>query len=425
MKITLLNTYDSIGGAAIACKRLHHALTRYGEQSTMLVQGKKSTEKSIVEVGKNILGDKSALFRFALEKLFFYPFEKSRDSRFSFSLSNTGINLSGNASINQSDIIHLHWINQGFLSLKGIRKLFQLKKPIVWTLHDMWAFTGGCHHARNCENYKTECRNCPYLAIPNPTDLSYKIWNRKKTIFKEADLTIVTPSKWLAERAGESSLLAGKTIINIPNPIDINLFIPADKTATKKELGLPENKTIIAFAALITSHFYKGAEYLLNGLKYLAEKYPEHTNKFAILMLGNNKDKKELDLPFECITPGYISDEKLMIKYYQASDIFILPSLEENLPNTIMEAMSCGTPAIAFNVGGIPEMIDHEINGYLAAYKSVEDLVNGIIWLSEDNIRYQALAKKAREKVVAQYSFEIIAKKYSDLYKNLLTDKTQ
>ena len=349
----------------------------------------------------------------------FFIREKSKSVRFLFSIANTGEDISKHDLIKNSDIVHLHWINQGFLSLKSLKKIFKLNKPVVWTLHDMWAFTGGCHHSGSCEKYKTSCRNCPFLRFPWRNDLSHRLWKHKIKINKKADLTIVTCSEWLKKSAIESSILAGKKIISIPNPINTNIFVPTDKLSARKKFDLQENKKYLMFGAVNVNNYFKGFTYFKEALKLLVEQEPDMKNKIELVILGRSTPEVLKELPFKCTIIKKIDDEDTMCQLYNAVDVYVTPSLQENLPNTIMESFACGTPVVAFNIGGIPEMVDHKQNGYLAEYLSSNDLANGIRWtLFEANT--EMLSKNARNKVLENYSEEIVANKYIGLYHELL-----
>ena len=413
-KILLVNTHHNKGGAAVACRRLSealaeeknlqvHHLVHYADESVA------NSDEYTAVTNRNI-----AFARIYLERLLFLPYERSKDIRFNFSPANVGCNITNQDWINEADILHLHWINHGFISLKGLQKIFATGKPVVWTLHDMWMFTGGCHHSRGCDHYKMQCGRCPFLKNPNENDLSNRIRLFKQKIYKNANLKIVTPSNWLAKCALESKLLNQEQIHVIPNPLNLNLYAPSNKEEARKRLGLDPSKRYLSFIAANVSTYYKGISYLKEALKILRDKLI--AKNVELIVIGQLKKEGYEDVPYKVHLPGYINDEKLMVDYYNASDVFVLPSLEENLPNTIMEAMACGTPSVAFNVGGIPDLIDHQQNGYLADYCNVEDFANGIKWVLEDQDRYQSLSKRAREKTVALYSYAVVAKQYKIVY---------
>lgn len=400
MKILILNTSERTGGAAVAAGRLEKALLRVG-----------------VSVSKIVRKDtKLNRLRFYWERLIIFLCNGlNRKKLFMVSIANTGEDISSNPLVKEADIIHLHWINQGFLSLNNIKKLVELNKPIVWTMHDMWPCTGICHHARDCKRYQEKCGSCIFLDSKG-NDLSTKIYNRKLSLYKLANITFVGCSQWLTNRAKQSRLLENKLVCSIPNPIDVSLFRQKGQKEVRNLLGLPLNKKLLLFGALNATDRRKGIEYLITSLELLDRQDVE------LVVLGQVKEniRNMFSLPIHSI--GYLSDELKIVDLYNAVDMFVTPSLEENLPNMIMESMACGTPCVGFRVGGIPEMIDHQVNGYVANYKDSKDLANGIQWVLEHK-EPQTLSEACIKKVKENYCEEIVAKQYIDLYKRLLRDK--
>lgn len=420
MKIAILSTFEGYGGAAIAAKRLQKALLKYGETAAMVVQEKTSDDNSIYSFSATYLGKLFAKIRFALDRFLFIFSEKSKAVRFSFSTAKIGVNPNANALIKNADIVHLHWINFGFLSLDSIKKIEQ---PVVWTLHDMWAFTGGCHYSGECENYKIHCGNCiQFLKNSSNSDLSNDVWQRKQALFQHKNITFVTCSQWLGDLAKSSSLLKNHKIISIPNPIDISLFKP--NNFGKKSLHLDENKQYILFGAVNVADSRKGFIYLKEALNLLFEKIQNQPNLPEILIFGKAIVDDFLELKLKVNFLGQLSDQQQIINIYNAATVFVIPSLEENLPNTIMEAMACGTPVVGFEVGGIPEMIEHKNTGYLAKYKSAQDLSDGIFHVLYE-ADYELISKNSREKVVENYAEEIVAKQYQNLYNSILENNSR
>jgi glycosyltransferase involved in cell wall biosynthesis len=306
------------------------------------------------------------------------------------------------------------------LSLKDLKKILQSGKPIVWTMHDMWPCTGICHHARECDNYHKECHHCPYLYNGGAKkDLSHQTFKKKKELYQLSPITFITCSQWLKERAGQSALLEQHPIVHIPNPIKTNLFTPRNKVEARQKCNLPTDKKLILFGSVKITDKRKGIDYFIESCKILAEKHPELVNNLGVAVYGKESEQLKSLVPFQVYALDYISNEKELVNVYNAVDLYVTPSLEENLPNTIMEAMACGIPCVGFNVGGIPEMIDHLHNGYVADYKSAEDFANGIHWtLSESE--YQSLSEEARRKVTSSYSESTIAKKYIEVYNKII-----
>jgi len=386
-------------------------------ESNMLVQERKADNRNVHTIAHSWIQKKLALFRFAADRLQFALYEKDKSARFIFSQAEIGVDLSTNALVKEADVIHLHWINFGFLSLKSIKKLIATGKPIVITLHDMWTFTGGCHYSKDCTNYLRSCGNClPYLKHPHETDLSGKGWKRKAELFRHKNLTIVPCSEWLASKARQSSLLKDKKVLSVPNPIDVSVFKPEEKSKSKKIFNLNPDKNYILFAAMKVSDERKGFAYFKRGLEILATKFPNALHSTELLIFGQYQEEDFAGIPFKINSLGRLSEVSSIVNAYSAASVFVIPSLEDNLPNTIMEAMACGTPVVGFNTGGIPEMIDHHKTGYVAEYKSSEDLAEGINW-TLFQAPYESLCAASREKAVAEYSEETVAGKYIRLYR--------
>ncbi|MGC8803137.1 MAG: glycosyltransferase [Bacteroidales bacterium] len=423
MKVISINTSAGTGGAAIAARRIAEALNQIpGVEVAMLVRDGDSNFP-VVTTTRSRWKRYLNFFRFAYERLIFFLHERSPQVRFLFSLANTGEEISRHPLVQQADIIHLHWINGGFVSLKGIKKLIDLGKPVVWTLHDMWLFTGGCHHSGDCTNFTQQCGNCMFLKKPYRHDLSSRVWRRKQAILPPAgNLTLVTCSQWLRERATISSLLIGKTVHAIPNPIDTETYRPIDKEKYRKQLGLNPLKKYILFVAANVNNYFKGFSYFVESVEILTKQNPEICHSVEILIAGKVKDPnvfRPLSVPYRLL--GIVSTDS-MLTVYNAADLYVTSSLQENLPNTVMESLACGLPVVAFKVGGIPEMIEHRQNGWLAEFKSASSLAEGIRWcLFETD--YAKLSINAREKVLREYTYKIVAEKYLNVFEIAMNPK--
>lgn len=420
MNILLLNTTDTTGGAAQACNRLYRALQQEGVDVSFFVNEKTGGSTDIHSFNASFPEKKIADARFAAERILLYPKLQDKKDLFFFSPANTGMDISNHPAVKKADILHLHWFNQGFLSLDSLRKLAALKKKIVWTLHDMWGFTGGCHYTRGCEKFKTHCGVCPYLASKKPDDLSAQVWKRKSALYDKHTFTFVTCSKWLAGIALQSSLLHGFNIHAISNPIDINLYKPLEKIAAKKSLGLNTSKSYLLFASQNLADERKGFRYLREAIELLNQKNPELKESVELLVFGKSKIDLQSLLPLKVNSLGSLSSQEKIVAAYNAAHLFVLPSLEDNLPNTIMEALSCGVPVAAFNTGGIPEMVDDGVNGFLAEQKSSVQLADAMLRIIENKMPYESLAENARKKVMGNFSFEKVAKRYLALYDTVL-----
>ncbi len=386
MKVVLVNT-QTPGGAYVACQRLYGALKKQG-------------------VDVSFVAIKATKWSFLWERFCIWVANRfSRKNLFAVSIANTGTDISQLPEVRETDIIHLHWINQGGLSLRNIEQLQALGKPIVWTMHDMWPFTGICHHANECTQYQTKCLSCP----KNADILARNVFDKKLQIWH--NIVFVGCSKWIASLAGKSRLTSDSQVLSIPNPIDTTLFAPIAKTQAKRQLGLDPTMRYVLFGAVNSAAPTKGVKYLLEADQQFKEQNVQY------LVLGKNGKSIIDKLTHKGVELGFVNDDKQKALIYNAADVFVTPSLEENLPNMLMEAMSCGTPCVGFNIGGIPEMIDHQVNGYVAQYRDSKDLAEGIKWVlaSEED-----LGAKVRQKVLNAYSEEKVANQYIELYKSLL-----
>ena len=416
MRVLIVNTSERLGGAAIAANRLMDALRNNGIQAKMLVRDKQTDQITVIGLKKSLW----QIWQFVWERILIWKANHfKKHNLFAVDIANTGTDITVLPEFKQAEIIHLHWINQGMLSLKDLRKILLSGKPVIWTMHDMWPCTGICHHARECDKYHQECQCCPYIYKGGgKKDISYQVFKTKQELYKLAPITFITCSQWLKERASQSALLTNHSVINIPNPINTGLFKPRNKQEARERRALPTDKKLILFGSAKITDKRKGIDYFIESCKILAEKYPEVVKEWGVVVYGKESEQLKPLVPFEVYPLNYISSEKELVDVYNAVDLFVTPSLEENLPNTIMEAMACGIPCVGFNVGGIPEMIDHLHNGYVADYKSAEDFANGIHWaLSEGE--YPSLSEAACRKVVTSYSESAIAKKYIEVYNKI------
>ena len=413
MKVLILSTFESIGGAAIAAKRLMEALVRSGLDVEMLVRDKQTDDSKVISINTSYWCKIWNKILFYWERFIIYLFNKQkRSTLFRVSIANAGHDISSHPLVQEADIIHLHWINQSFLSLGDIESLGKSGKPIVWTMHDMWPCTGICHHARDCQNYYSLCKSCFFLKSDR-RDLSTYVFNKKVRLYERMNITFVGCSVWLAQRAQQSYLLRDKQIESIPNPIDVAVFKPAKQRNMRQLLGLPLDKKLLLFGALNVTDERKGVQFLIEALNSFTD-----LSKIDLVIFGKVKKEIEDMFPVVIHSMGYISNENEIVNIYNAVDLFVTSSLEENLPNTIMEALACGIPCVGFHVGGIPEMIDHKENGYVAKYMDASDLALGIQWIL-DNKENRDLSNACIRKVHEVYKDSVVALKYKLLYEEL------
>lgn len=420
MRVLIINTSEKTGGAAVASNRLMEALNNSGVKAKMLVRDKTSANITVV----GLHGRLRQQWNFLWERLHIYLcLHLHKNHLFEIDTADTGTDITKLQEFKEADIIHLEWINQGMLSLKNIQKIISSCKPVIWTMHDLWPAASICHYANGCENFKDHCHNCPLLPDEgSPKDLSYKIWEKKKKTYGTNNIHFVTCSHWLEEQAKQSSLLRGQHVTCIPNPIDTQVFKKKDKSLSRKNAGLPNDKKIILFVSQRVTDKRKGMEYFIDAVKKITCEYPDMKNDTAIAILGGHSEEIISQIPLETISLGFVNDDKRIVDIYNSANIFVLPSLEDNLPNTIMEAMACGVPCVGFNTGGIPEMIDHKENGYVAQYKNADDLAQGISWVLNES-DYDSLSKHAVSKVLANYSQRTVALKYINVYTEAASHK--
>ena len=414
----IVNTSERTGGAAIAAGRLTEALKSHGIKAKMLVRDKQTDRISTVALG----GGWKQVRKFVWERVVIWINSHFRRERlFSVDIANTGNDITRLPEFKEADLIHLHWINQGMLSLKVIRKILASGKPVVWTMHDMWPCTGICHHARTCTAFHSECGACPMIYSQKRKDLSTRIFRQKQRLYASGGIHFVTCSHWLEGMAKQSALLANQPLSVIPNPISTTLFHPMKQTEARQKLALPTEGKLILFGSVKLTDKRKGIDYMVEACRLLAKQHPALKEQLALVAVGMHAAELQPLVPFKVHNMGYVKEEHQLVEIYNAADLYVIPSLDENLPNTIMEAMACGTPCVGFPTGGIPEMIDHLKNGYLTKEHSAEQLAEGIYTLLTTPA-YESLSHEAVAKVNACYSERSVANQYGQLYAKLLKE---
>jgi glycosyltransferase involved in cell wall biosynthesis len=419
LKVVHLNTYDGNGGAGRGCMRLNRALISQGVNSKMVVHYKFGNNPKIDTFNTSKIQKSYTAFTIILERILAKRFLKPL-MKTPFSFAWFGRSVIHHPNVKNADVIHLHWINHGFLNPKHLAEIAKLNKPVVWTFHDSNAFTGGCHVRYACDHFMRECGNCPLLINAADNDISRQIWLQKNKAYQELDFTITAPSLWMQRSIAASSLMRGKAVYHIPNTLETDIFKPVDKQQAKEKTGLPIDKFIFLSGFMPSrKDLHKGTQYLLDSMELLKQRLGIDADKIELVVFGNRGTEGLPDFPFKTSFLGTINNDEQLALHYAAADAFLIPSLEDNLPYTVMESLACGTPVIAFTTGGIPDMVRHQYNGYLAAYRSAESFTDGMEWA----IKYpqpQLLQKQARQTVTDTFSEEIIAKKHIELYQSLL-----
>ncbi len=415
MKVLHLSWSDRHGGAARAAFRLDAALKRAGVHSAML-----SAAGYLDETGqRHPIGAIDGLLARASARLDQLPLAGYPDrEKVLFSAAGALDRLVGRLSRHRADVYHLHWINNGFMKIETFPKL---NKPVVWTFHDMWPLTGGCHYSNGCQKFMSSCGACPQLHSTQSDDLSRRIFERKKVAWAGKPFQIVAPSQWLAAVAS-SSRLVGSSVVNIlPNAIDTDAFAPIDKTAARAAFDLPQDRIVLLFGALTSDgDKRKGFHFLAPLLERLSERFGQ--NQICLAVLGMNAPREPQEARFPVRYLGTLSDDEAIARAYSCADVLVVPSIEDNLPNSVMEAASCGVPSVGFRVGGLPDMIAHKSSGYLAKPFDVDDLAAGILYLVEDPQVAARAGGVARQHAIENYSFATVARRHMDLYAKLMAN---
>ncbi len=421
MKVLLVSTSDKIGGAAIACTRIFRALRKSGVEVDMLVRDKKLDEPGIHTVNTPIWKKLLNNGMFYFERfMIFLTLRLRREYVFKMSFDNVGaLNLVNHPLVEQADVINFHWTSFGMLSLSQLQQLLDKGKRMVFTMHDMHYFTGLCHYASNCNNYLTGCGNCYRLGkSKGDNDISRRWFARKIAMPNRQSLTFVGCSRWLTEIAKKSLMFKGMRVIDIPNPIDTSVYRAIDKDAAREKFGVG-GKYVVLFGADSITDKRKGFHYLEMALNYMHEKFPGYDDVIELVVFGKNNSPGRLSkLPYHYKNVGYVNDEKELVALYSTADVFVLPTLEDNLPNIVMEALSCSVPCVSFDVGGLSQLIDHKRNGYLAKYCDHEDLANGIMEVLQA-IDRNVMRHAARKKVEENFSETVIGMRYYELYREV------
>lgn len=417
MKVLLVSTTERAGGGAIAARRLLVALNSIAVPAKMVVRDRQTSLPDVIELKKA----KRDILKFAWERIVIWANNLfSRKNLFKVSIANTGFDITGLQEFKEADIIHLHWVNQGMLSLSGIRQILDSGKPVVWTMHDMWECTAICHYAYTCDRFKTECRHCPFLRFPSGHDLANRVFHRKRRLFADKTMHIVAVSHWLERQVKESALLKHCPIETIPNTLSLSDFQLMDKAECRKRFGLPLDKRIIIFGAARVDDPIKGFPMVLDALSYLKAHDHAFANDLHLVTFGIFKQAKP-DIPIDHTDIGWVKDNATLSMLYSASDALISASLYETFGQTLIEAQACGCLPVSFGNSGQTDIIRHKENGYLAEYLSSESLAEGVVWALTEG---RSISRDViRAEVVVKYSAKVVAARYRDLYTHLLASK--
>ena len=411
MRVAIVSTSDGMPGGFAAAYRLHKGLRRQAIDSLMVVGKKTRDDASIVDDPRFL----AKIWRAIAPKLDRIPNKFTGVPTKKISSAWVPNNTFSRVQALNPDVVNLHWINNGFLRLEALSKF---RQPLVWTLHDMWAFAGGEHYVGECNRYQVGYTPHSRPSHERGWDVNRWIWHRKQRAWANLrNLTIVTPSHWLAECAKRSVLFSDTRIEVIANGIDHHRFKPIGRDTARQILGLPQDKRLILFGAVnATSDTRKGFHLLKLALQEMRDESP-HTE---LVVFGASAGIGEADFGRTCHYLGRLHDEISLALVYAAADVFVAPSIQDNLPNTVLESLACGTPVVAFNIGGMPDMIEHQQNGYLAKAFEAQDFATGLQWVLASSQRWQQLSQRARQKVEQQFTLEIQAQNYLRLFKQII-----
>lgn len=410
--ILVVNTLQKDGGAARAAWRTYLAIRRSHPGALYLTLLKEDHRADIVGHYRWSLKGLLAMRLASLDRIAMRRYPKRLAVPFTPAKWSNPLRIP--LSRFRPRLIHLHWLAA---SLLRVEDLGRIKVPVVWTLHDTWALTGGCHYADQCTGYQSQCGRCPQLGSTRENDLSREVWRRKQQAYKSLDLTIVASSRWLADMARKSSLFAGRRIEIIPNGLDTDVYRPLDKAAAKTFLGIDPAHPVLLFGAQPLTAHRKGGDLLVAALAQI---------NIPCTLVTFGDGQLALDaLPNVTVRAlGTLKEDLELAVAYSVADMLLCPSREDNLPTVVAEAMACGTPCVAFDVGGLPDMISHQVDGWLAKAFDPSDLAAGIRWVATHPAP-EKLQLAARKKALSEYSLEVMNTRYAALYSELLGETRQ
>ncbi|MFO0827555.1 MAG: glycosyltransferase [Phycisphaerales bacterium] len=414
MNVVGIATNDLRGGAARAAYRLHTGLCDAGISATMLVRWKQSHDASVTQLPESWFGaellerERNVRQRWVREN-------RTTVTDTLFSLGSPSVQVAAHPAVQSADIIHLHWV-ANFLGPSSFTSLARLGKPIVWTLHDEWGYTGGCHYRAGCELHRERCTACPQLR-EDPLGLVPSLFDERRSAWHGAPLTVVGPSAWIAARAAESAILGGAPTKVIPYGVDTDVFKPAsidDRSAFRERYDIANEAFVVAFGVDRLGERRKGYDHLTTALELVARRLP----KAVLLRFGEGGDARVPSLP--TIDLGSISDDRTLALAYSSADCFVLPALEDNLPNGVLESMACGTPVIAYATGGIPEIVEHGRTGFLVPAGDTSQLGESIVSASSAGERLKTMGREARGRIESEHTLARQAARHVGLYAGIL-----
>lgn len=409
------------GGASGAAQRLHEALSSSKRvvSKHLIFSGEKANDTHTRVIYSSMLGRLFAFAFHALDKLDFLRYERDKTIRFQFSHAKVGIDITSHKWFKEADIIHLHWVHKGFLSLRSLEKIVSSGKRIVWTLHDMWAVTGGCYYTWDCKNYMDSCGSCPYLKGNNIKDLSSFLFERKKELFSKTQPIFITPSNWMLSQAKASSIFgdAKPRMEWIPNLIDTAIHRMTFYKSKEEDIidyGLNPQYFTLMFSAAFLPNPQKGFNHFIELYKVVKSQ----NNQVQALIIGDTKGEfYELE---DARFIGYQNDTDKIVNAYSICDMFVLTSLQETFGLVVAESMACQTPVAGFAVGGVPEIIDDNVNGFISQPDHLDGLAERIIDYINSPEKHSQFSHNARKKILDNYHKDIVLEKHVDLYSSFM-----
>lgn len=414
MKVLIMNTSDIEGGAARCAHRLHHGLRDAGIDSTYFVQKKFGAVTEVVTSNTwshRLFAD----LRPGIDRIPMRLYSHRQRGPFSTGLMSS-FDMAPVVALDP-DIVNLHYVGEGFLPIRSIAKI---GKPIVWTLHDSWPFTGGCHLPGDCKAYEHSCGNCPLLGSTAANDLSRWILLHKANRWNDLNITIATGSSWLADCTRKSSLFGNRRIESIHPGLNLKAYAPVDRAIARSILSLPQDKKLILFGAMhSTTDPNKGFQFLHPAVQHLSKS--ALGSETEVVVFGTSRPASPPDFGIPAHYLGRLHDDISLAVLYSAADVMVVPSISESFGQTASEAMACGTPVVAFAATGLLDIVTHQHNGYLAKPYDSMELACGISWvLSRDVAESIALSENARKTAIARFSIESMTASYVELFKDVL-----
>ena len=413
MKILQINTDNASGGAGRAASRLHSGLKQLGNVSRMIVRTKSGLDDNIQTIPRTSIIGRG--IEYLLKHYYHY-------GSFHYLYYPSMRVFLKHPWVLDADVINLHNIHGNYFAYPCLPKLTH-KKPVVWTLHDMWGFTGHCSYSFTCQRWKTGCGSCPDLEVYPQIriDTTHLQWRIKSILYQRSILTIVTPSEWLLSLTRISPLLGSFQVRCIPNSVNTEIFRPLDRMSVRKAFDLPTDTFLLFYVSGKLQDKRKGNDLFISCMQKLASELP--SINLAVVTVGEGTELWKEHIPFPVYPLGSISNDNILAACYSSVDLLVLTTRMDNLPNTLLESMACGTPCVSFNVGGVSEAVNHLETGYLAQAEAIDDLTIGITSFLHNNDLLEKCRLNSRLKAIQEFAIHIQAERYLELYQSIVNIK--